>query len=153
RLVNPLMSEQLPAFLAADPGLESGYMLAQVQAAALASEVKALAHPASADSIPTSGNQEDFVPMGASAVRKCREVLRRVRAVLAIEAVSAAQALDCRAPLRPGQGGAAAHAALPRRVGPLAGDRVIAEDFAAALALIDDGGLLAAVEAAVGPLP
>jgi histidine ammonia-lyase len=152
RLVNPLMSEQLPAFLAADPGLESGYMLAQVQAAALASEVKALAHPASADSIPTSGNQEDFVPMGAAAVRKCREVLQRVRAVLAIEAVCAAQALDCRAPFLPGRGSAAAHAALRRRVPRLAGDRVIRDDFTAALALIEDGSLLAAVEAAAGPL-
>src|SRR5262249_10043621 len=152
RLVNPLVSE-LPAFLAADPRLESGYMLAQVQAAALASRIKGLAHPASADSIPTSGNQEGFVRMGASAVRKCREVLRRVRAVLAIEAVCSAQALDCRAPLRPGQGSAAAHAAVRTRVGRLAGDRAIAEDFAAVQALIDDGTLLAAVEAAVRPLP
>jgi len=151
RLVNPLVSE-LPAFLAADAGLESGYMLAQVQAAALASEVKVLAHPASADSIPTSGNQEDFVPMGAAAVRKCREVLQRVRAVLAIEAVCAAQALDCRAPLLPGRGSAAAHAALRRRIPRLAGDRVIRDDFTGALALIEDGSLLAAVEAAAGPL-
>ena len=151
RLVNPLVSE-LPAFLAADAGLQSGYMLAQVQAAALASEIKALAHPASADSIPTSGNQEDFVPMGAAAARKCREVLRRVQAVLAIEAVCAAQALDCRAPLRPGTGSAAAHAALRSRVPPLTADRVIREDITAALALVEDGSLLAAVEAAVGPL-
>ena len=151
RLVNPLVSE-LPAFLAADAGLQSGYMLAQVQAAALASEVKALAHPASADSIPTSGNQEDFVPMGAAAARKCREVLRRVQAVLAIEAVCAAQALDYRAPLRPGTGSAAAHAALRSRVPPLTADRVIRADITAALALVEDGSLLAAVEAAVGPL-
>jgi histidine ammonia-lyase len=151
RLVNPLVSE-LPAFLAADAGLQSGYMLAQVQAAALASEIKALAHPASADSIPTSGNQEDFVPMGAAAARRCREVLGRVRAVLAIEAVCAAQALDYRAPLRPGPGSAAAHAALRTRVPRLTGDRVIREDFTAALALVEDGSLLAAVEAAVGPL-
>src|SRR5262249_49729059 len=135
-----------------DAGLESGYMLAQVQAAALASEIKVLAHPASADSIPTSGNQEDFVPMGAAAVRKCREVLRRVRAVLAIEAGCAAAALDVPPPLGPGPGSAAAHAALRSRVGRLAGDRVIAGDFAAALDLIEDGSLLAAVEAAVGPL-
>jgi histidine ammonia-lyase len=127
-------------------------MLAQVQAAALASEVKALAHPASADSIPTSGNQEDFVPMGAAAARKCREVLRRVQAVLAIEAVCAAQALDYRAPLRPGPGSAAAHAALRTRVPALTADRVIRDDLTAALALVEDGSLLAAVEAAVGPL-
>jgi histidine ammonia-lyase len=151
RLVNPLVSE-LPAFLAHGGGLQSGYMLAQYQAAALASEVKALAHPASADSIPTSGNQEDFVPMGATAVRKCREVLHRVRAVLAIEAVCGAQALDLRAPLRPGRGSAAAHAVLRTRVPPLAEDRVIRDDITAALALLEDGGLLTAVEAAVGAL-
>jgi histidine ammonia-lyase len=151
RLVNPLVSE-LPAFLATDGGLRSGYMLAQYQAAALASEVKVLAHPASADSIPTSGLQEDFVPMGALAVRKCREVLHRVRAVLAIEAVCAAQALDLRAPLRPGAGSAAAHAAVRARVPPLASDRVVRDDITAALALIEDGTLLGAVEAAVGPL-
>ncbi len=151
RLVNPLVSE-LPAFLAPAAGLESGYMLAQVQAAALASEVKVLAHPASADSIPTSGDQEDFVPMGGAAVRKCREVLRRVRAVLAIEATCAARALDCRAPLAPGRGSAAAHAALRARIPALTADRPPRADITAALELIEDGGLLAAVEAAVGPL-
>lgn len=151
RLVNPLVSE-LPAFLAPRGGLQSGYMLAQYQAAALASEVKTLAHPASADSIPTSGNQEDFVPMGALAVRKCREVLARVRAVLAIEAVCAAQALDLREPLRPGRGSAAGHAAVRARVGRLVDDRAIHADLTAALALVEDGRLLAAVEAAVGPL-
>ncbi|HEV8307917.1 MAG TPA: histidine ammonia-lyase [Methylomirabilota bacterium] len=151
RLVNPLVSE-LPAFLAADGGLRSGYMLAQYQAAALASEVKTLAHPASADSIPTSGNQEDFVSMGAAAVRKCRQVLSRVRAVLAIEAVCAAQALDFRAPLRPGRGSAAAQAAIRARVPPLTEDRVLRDDFMAALGLVEDGSLLAAVEAAAGPL-
>ena len=151
RLVNPLTSE-LPAFLAPAGGLQSGYMLAQYQAAGLASEVKVLAHPASADSIPTSGNQEDFVPMGAAAVRKCREVLTRVRAVLAIEAVCATQALDLRAPLRPGRGTTAAHAALRRAVPFLAEDRVIHADLAAAIALVEARLLLGAVEAAVGPL-
>jgi histidine ammonia-lyase len=151
RLVNPLVSE-LPAFLAHGGGLQSGYMLAQYQAASLASETKTLAHPASADSIPTSGNQEDFVPMGAAAVRKCREVLQRVRAVLAIEAVCAAQGLDLRAPLAPGRGSAAARAAVRGRVPPLAEDRVVRDDITAVLALIDDGSLLGAVEAAVGAL-
>lgn len=151
RLVNPLVSE-LPAFLAPTGGLQSGYMLAQYQAAALASEVKTLAHPASADSIPTSGNQEDFVPMGAAAVRKCREVLTRVRGVLAIEGVCAAQGLDLRGPLRPGRGSAAARAAVRTRVPPLEDDRAIHADLAAGLALVEDGSLLDAVEAAVGPL-
>ena len=151
RLVNPLVSE-LPAFLASNGGLQSGYMLAQYQAAALASEIKILVHPASADSIPTSGNQEDFVPMGGAAVRKCRDVLVRVRHVLAIEAVCAAQALDLRAPLRPGRGSTAAHAAVRARVPQLDDDRVIRNDLTAALALFEDGELLRAVEAAVGPL-
>jgi len=151
RLVNPLVSE-LPAFLAAHGGLQSGYMLAQYQAAALTSEVKALSHPASADSIPTSGNQEDFVSMGAAAVRRGRDVLERVRAVLAVEAVCAAQALDLRAPLAPGRGSAAARSAIRAVVPPLVDDRVIREDLTAALALLEDGRLLAAVEAAVGPL-
>jgi histidine ammonia-lyase len=151
RLVNPLVSE-LPAFLAPDGGLQSGYMLAQYQAAALASEVKTLAHPASADSIPTSGNQEDFVPMGAAAVRKCREVLRRVRSVLGIEAVCAAQGLDLRAPLQPGRGTAAAWAAVRARVPPLKEDRVVHADVTAGLGLVEDGSLLAAAEAAVGTL-
>jgi histidine ammonia-lyase len=79
-------------------------------------------------------------------------VLRRVQAVLAIEAVCAAQALDCRMPLRPGAGSAAAHAVLRARVLPLTEDRVLREDFTAALALVEDGSVLAAVEAAVGPL-
>jgi histidine ammonia-lyase len=151
RLVNPLVSE-LPAFLAPDGGLQSGYMLAQYQAAGLASELKVLAHPASADSIPTSGDQEDFVPMGAAAVRKCREALHRVHAVLAIEAVCAAQGLDLRAPLAPGRGSAAARAALRARVPTLAADRPIHRDLTAALALVEGGDLLAAVEAVVGPL-
>ena len=90
--------------------------------------------------------------VGAAAVRKCREVLQRVRAVLGIEAVCAAQALDYRAPLRPGRGSAAAHAALRARVPRLEQDRPLSGDFTAALALIEDGSLLAAVEAAVGPL-
>jgi histidine ammonia-lyase len=151
RLVNPLVSE-LPAFLARDGGLRSGYMLAQYQAAGLASDLKPLAHPASADSIPTSASQEDFVPMGAAAVRKCREVLARVGAILGIEAVCAAQALDLRAPLTPGRGTAAAHAAVRARVAPLTDDRAIHSDLTAALALIENGQLLAAVEAVVGPL-
>ena len=152
RLVNPLVSE-LPAFLVAGAsGLRSGYMLAQYQAAALASEVKTLTHPASADSIPTSGNQEDFVPMGAWAVRKCREVLTRVRHVIAIEAVCAAQALDLRAPLRPGAGSRAAHALVRRHVPPLDRDRVVRDDLTEAFRFVADGRLLASVETAIGPL-
>ncbi|MGH6630897.1 MAG: HAL/PAL/TAL family ammonia-lyase, partial [Burkholderiales bacterium] len=110
RLVNPLTSEGLPPFLSPHGGLHSGYMIAQYVAAALVGETKTLAHPASADSIPTSGLQEDYNAMGAGAALKARAAVRNVRQVLAIELVLAAQALDLRAPLEPGRGSAAARA-------------------------------------------
>ncbi len=152
RLVNPLVSDGLPAFLAPSGGLNSGYMIAQYVAAALASELKTLAHPASADSIPTSGLQEDYNAMGAGAALKLRRAVANARQIVAIELLLAAQALDCRAPLAPGRGSAAAHAAVRRHIAPLAGDRYLKADLDAALALCVDGSVLAAVEAAVGPL-
>jgi len=152
RLVNPLTSEGLPPFLSPHGGLHSGYMLAQYVAAALVAEVKTLAHPASVDSIPTSGLQEDYNSMGAGAALKLRRALGLVRQVLAIELVLAAQALDLRAPLEPGRGSEAARAAVRRRVAPLGNDRYLKADLDAARALAEDGSVLAAVEAAVGPL-
>jgi histidine ammonia-lyase len=101
RLVNPLVSDGLPAFLAPAGGLNSGYMIAQYVAASLASELKTLAHPASVDSIPTSGLQEDYNSMGAGAALKVRRAVGNVRRILAIELLLAAQALDCRTPLAP----------------------------------------------------
>jgi len=101
RLVNPLTSD-LPAFLTRSPGIESGLMLAQVTAAALTSENKILAHPASVDSIPTSGNKEDFVSMGMAAALKLQTVATNVQTILAIELLAACQALDLLAPLRSG---------------------------------------------------
>jgi histidine ammonia-lyase len=101
RMVNPLTSD-LPPFLAHTPGLESGLMIAQVTAAALASENKLLAHPASVDSIPTSGNKEDFVSMGMTAALKLQPLIANVRNILAIELLCACQALDFLAPLRSG---------------------------------------------------
>src|SRR5919108_507783 len=94
----------LPPFLARRPGLESGLMIAQYSAAALVNELQTLAHPASVDTIPTSANQEDHVSMGATAALKLREVVDRAEAVLAIEALCAAEGIDHRAPLRPGRG-------------------------------------------------
>jgi histidine ammonia-lyase len=152
RLVNPLTSEGLPPFLAAPGGLHSGYMLAQYTAAALVAEGRALSHPASVDSIPTSGLQEDWNSMGATAALKAREVLAHAQQVVAIELVVAAQALDLRRPLEPGRGTRAAQAAVRARVPHLAGDRPVHPDLAAGLALVRGGELLAAVEAAVGPL-
>jgi histidine ammonia-lyase len=152
RLVNPLTSEGLPPFLSPHGGLHSGYMLAQYVAAALVAELRILAHPASVDSIPTSALQEDYNSMGAGAALKLRRALGLARQVLAIELLLAAQALDLRAPLEPGRGSAAARTAVRRRIPPLAGDRYLKADLDAARALADDGSVLAAVEAAVGPL-
>ena len=150
RLVNPLVSEGLPPFLSPAGGLNSGYMIAQYVAAALASELKTLAHPASVDSIPTSALQEDYNAMGAGSALKLRRALANVRQILAIELLLAAQALEFRAPLTPGRGSAAARAALRARVPALAGDRYLKGDLDAALAAGD--AVLAAVEAAIGPL-
>jgi histidine ammonia-lyase len=150
RLVNPLVSDGLPAFLAPAGGLNSGYMIAQYVAASLASELKILAHPASVDSIPTSGLQEDYNSMGAGAALKVRRSVVNVRRILAIELLLAAQALDCRAPLTPGRGSAAARAALRAHVPALDADRYLKGDLDGALAACGDA--LAAAEAAVGPL-
>ena len=150
RLVNPLVSEGLPAFLSPEGGLNSGYMIAQYVAAALASELKTLAHPASVDSIPTSALQEDYTAMGAGAALKARRALANVRRILAIELLLAAQALDFRAPLTPGRGTAVARAALRRHVPALVADRYLKADLDAALAACAD--VLAAVESAIGAL-
>jgi histidine ammonia-lyase len=152
RLVNPLLSEGLPAFLAAPGGLNSGYMIAQYVAASLVAECRTLAHPASVDSIPTSGLQEDYNAMGAGAALKLRALVANVRQVLAIELLLAAQALDGRAPLTPGEGSRAAHAAVRTRIAPLVTDRYLKGDLDAALALCEEGMVLAAVEAAIGAL-
>ncbi|HEY7138578.1 MAG TPA: histidine ammonia-lyase [Methylomirabilota bacterium] len=152
RLVNPLTNEGLPPFLAAGGGLHSGYMIAQYTAAALVAECRVLAHPASVDSIPTSGLQEDWNSMGALAALKARQVLGLAQQVLGIELALAAQALDLRAPLEPGAGTRVALAAVRARVPRLEGDRPVHRDLAAGLALVQDGSVVAAVETALGPL-
>jgi len=155
-LVDPRLNGGLPAFLAADPGTNSGLMILQYTAAALASENKVLVHPASADSIPTSANQEDHVSMGSIAARHARTVLGHVEHILAIELICAAQALDFRLEMvaaRPGEGVAAAHAAVRARVPRLEADREPGRDIAAAVALVHDGALaaFAAPDVANGP--
>jgi histidine ammonia-lyase len=127
-------------------------MMAHVTAAALVSENKVLAHPASVDTIPTSAGKEDHVSMGAHAARKAGRVVDHVATVLAIEAIAAAQALDFLRPLRPGRGVEAARRALRRRIDPLDRDRVLADDIARARELLDGESLRRAAEAAVGPL-
>jgi len=141
RLVNPSLNEELPPFLAPGAGLNSGFMMPQVTAAALVSENKVLAHPASVDSITTSGNKEDFVSMGMTAANKLLRVLENTRNVLAIEALAVAQALDFRAPLKTGKRGQAAHAAI-RAVSPtITHDRILTEDFHRVSELIASGKL------------
>jgi len=139
RMVNPALSEGLPPFLAPGAGLNSGFMLPQVTAAALVSENKVLAHPASVDSITTSGNKEDYVSMGMTAALKLRRVVENTRNVLAIEAMAVAQALDFLAPLKTSKRGQAAHAAI-RSVCPLIEkDRVMYKDVARTAELIASG--------------
>lgn len=151
QLVNPDLS-RLPAFLTPEPGLNSGMMIVQVAAAALASENKTLAHPASVDTIPTSANQEDHVSMGVTAARKAREIAANVERVLALEWLCAAQAREFHRGLRAGRGAEAAHACLRTRVAPLGRDRYLKDDIDAAVELLASGELVRAVEAAVGPL-
>lgn len=141
RLVNPSLNEDLPPFLAPGAGLNSGFMMPQVTAAALVSENKVWSHPASVDSITTSGNKEDFVSMGMTAANKLLRVVDNTRNVLAIEALAAAQALDFRAPLKTGRRGQAAHSAI-RAVSPtISHDRILTEDFRKVADLIASGGL------------
>ncbi|HUF64889.1 MAG TPA: histidine ammonia-lyase [Gemmatimonadaceae bacterium] len=139
RLVHPDFNQGLPAFLAPDPGLHSGFMMAQVTAAALASECKLLAHPASVDSIPTDGSKEDIVPMAMGAALKARRVVENVRHVVAIELMCAAQGVDYRAPLRAGAGVISAHRAVRQSIPTLGDDRVLSGDIATIAELIRAG--------------
>ncbi len=151
QMVNPDLS-RLPAFLSPKPGLHSGLMIAQYAAAALASENKVYAHPASCDSIPTSANQEDHVSMGVTAARKARMILDNVEAGLGIELVCGAQAREFSRDLRAGRGVEAAHAELRKVVEPLVEDRYLQPDLEAGKECIASGRLVTAVEEAIGPL-
>jgi histidine ammonia-lyase len=140
RLVNPALSG-LPAFLTRDGGLQSGYMLAQVTAAALTSEIKTLAHPASVDTIPTSANQEDHVSMSMSAALKAERALQLATHVIAVEFLCACQAIDLLAPLTSTDMLMHVHRAVRTRVAPLDRDRPPAPDIAAIASMIRDGAL------------
>ncbi len=129
RLVHPDFNQGLPPFLAGSPGLESGHMMSQVTAAALASECKSLAHPASVDSIPTDGNKEDVVPMAMGAATKLRRTVRNLRHVLAIELIAAAEALEYRRPLHSSPSVEQAHAIIRQHVARSDGDRPPAPDI------------------------
>jgi histidine ammonia-lyase len=138
RLVNPDLSD-LPAFLTPEPGVSSGMMLAQITAAALVSESKVLAHPASVDSIPTGASKEDHVSMGPMAARKAAQVLKNIEGVVAIELLCAAQALEFLRPLRPGHGVERAYQRIRDAVPAIGGDRVLAGDITTAAELIRSG--------------
>ncbi len=152
RLLDPHRSEGLPAFLAEEPGVNSGLMVAQYTAAALVAENRRLAAPASVDSIPTSGMQEDHVSMGWGATLKLRTVLANLRHILAVELVSAARAQDLRRPLQPSPATAAVRDLLRTRVAGVGPDRVVAPDLAAADGLIRSGAVVEAAESVTGPL-
>lgn len=152
RLVDPELNNGLPAFLTKDPGRRSGFMLVQYTAASLVSENRSLCFPASSDSISTSAGQEDHVSMGATSARKAATILANTENVIAVEALSAAQALDLRAPLDPSPATAAARAAV-RAVSPFVEeDRSLSDDIQAVATLVRDGSLSAAASTAAGEL-
>ncbi len=131
RLVNPDINEGLPPFLSKTPGVSSGFMIAHIVAAALLNEAKVLAHPASADSVPTSGGKEDHVSMGMTSALKFRQVTDNAERLLAIELLCAAQALEYRAPLKPAARVAEALTLVRQVVRPLSEDRVLSTDIEA----------------------
>ena len=152
RLLDPALSNGLPAFLVPESGLNSGFMLVQYTAASLVSESKSLAHPASVDSIPSSAGQEDHVSMGMIAARHAREVVANAETVVALEALGAAQALDLRAPLEPGPATRAVLEALRSAVPFFEADREFGPDIAEAVEQVRSGALVSAAETVTGPL-
>jgi histidine ammonia-lyase len=152
RLLDVARSHGLPAFLANDPGVDSGHMIAQYTQAAIVSELKRLAAPASVDSIPSSAMQEDHVSMGWSAGRKLLRAVDGLTRVIAIEILTAARALDMRAPLLPAPGSTAVVAALRTRVAGPDVDRWLSPEIEAAVELTRDGIFVNAAEAVIGTL-
>jgi histidine ammonia-lyase len=152
RLVNPNLSDGLPPFLVEEGGLNSGFMIPQYVAAALVSENKVLAHPASVDSIPTSAGQEDHVSMGNVAGLKALQVLDNVERTLSIELLAGAQGVEFLAPLRPGEGVAAAHDFVRTLSERLVDDRSLAGDIERVADAVRSGAFVAAVEDVAGSL-
>ncbi len=152
RLVNPNLSDGLPAFLTTDGGLNSGFMIAQYVAASLVSENKALCHPASVDSIPTSAGQEDHVSMGNASGLKAWQVIANAEHALAIELLAASQAVEFVAPLEPGAGARAVHDHVRTLSERVRDDRPLGRDIEAVAASIRDGSLDRSIEAKVGEL-
>jgi histidine ammonia-lyase len=142
---------QLPAFLVKHGGLNSGFMIAQVTAAALASENKSLAHPASVDSLPTSANQEDHVSMATFAARRLGPMAENTRGVIAIELLAAAQGIDFRRPLKSSPALEKAHALLRSKVAFYDHDRLFAPDIEAAKSVVSSEALVSLVPAGLVP--
>ncbi len=151
RLVNPQLSG-LPGFLVKKGGLNCGFMVPQYAAAAVVSENKILAHPASVDSIPTSANQEDHVSFGTIAARKCREIIKHVQYVLGIELLCASQAVDFKDPALLGKGSSKTYKTIRDEVTFMESDRIIYPDMDKAAEIISSGRLVKAVEEEIGLL-
>jgi histidine ammonia-lyase len=151
RLLTPELSGGLPAMLAAEPGLNGGLMSAQYTAAALVSDNKTLAHPDSVDSIPSCANQEDHVSMGANAARHASEILENVKQVIAIELLTAAQAVHLRpdGASRLGIGTMPVYSAIRSVVDPVDTDRALAPDIGTVVGLMDSGVLVEAAQDAI----
>jgi histidine ammonia-lyase len=139
RLVNPDANENLPAFLTSQPGVASGFMMMQIVAASLLNEAKVLAHPASIDNVPTDGGKEDHVSMGMTAAIKLRSIVDLAEMTTAIELITAAEGLEYRAPLQPGQGVKQAYDTVRRHVGRLKSDRAMSGEIEAIAQAIRDG--------------
>ena len=152
RFLDVSRNHGLPPFLASDPGVDSGYMIAQYTQAAIVSELKRLAVPASVDSIPSSAMQEDHVSMGWSAGRKLRRSLDGLTRVLAIELLTAARGIDLRAPLQPAAATGAVLSALRETCAGAGADRFLAPEIEAAVAFVRDGGAVRAAESVTSPL-
>src|SRR6266513_2034096 len=152
RMLDPHRSQGLPPFLAQEPGVNSGLVVAQYTAAALVAENRRLAAPASVDSVPTSGMQEDHVSMGWGAALKLRSVLDNLSHILAVELCAAARAQELRRPLEPSPATGAVRGVLRKKVGGVGPDRVVAPELAAAEALIRSGAVIEAAQSVTGPL-
>jgi histidine ammonia-lyase len=152
RLMNPHLSAGLPAFLTKGAGMFSGLMLTQYTAGALICENRVLCHPAATGSIPAAADQEDFVSMGMTTALKTRQIIDNAQAVLAIELMAGAQAVDFRAPHKPSKGIQAAHEVIRKYVAHLEEDRPLYDDINKLKEIVESGEILDAVEAAVGTL-
>jgi histidine ammonia-lyase len=141
RILDPMRSQGLPAFLSPEPGVNSGYMISQYLQAAIVAENRVLAHPASTDSIPTSGSQEDHVSMGWGAGKKLLQVIDNVTKVLAVEILCATQGIEHRAPLRPAAATGAVVALVRAHVPPLTVDRALSDEIETVSRLIADGSV------------